>query len=81
MVEHGFAISPGTESFFSVSPNVIHADEAIHGIHKDKRRCYLKDERELLFFRHYSVINCFLECVANYTFKVSSQTVASGPRK
>ena len=70
MIEYGFAVSPGTEAFYAVSPSVIHADEAIHGIDIAKRGCYLEEERELTYFKHYTFLNCFMECVSNYTFQV-----------
>ena len=71
MIENGFAISPGTETFLAVTPEMIHADEAIHGISYEKRGCYLEDEKSLSYFRHYSFLNCFLECSSNFTADVS----------
>eukprot|EP00095_Tigriopus_kingsejongensis_P004645 snap_masked-scaffold29_size597861-processed-gene-1.10 protein:Tk04645 transcript:snap_masked-scaffold29_size597861-processed-gene-1.10-mRNA-1 annotation:"pickpocket protein 28 isoform x1" len=68
MIEYGFAITPGTETFLAVSPKLIHADENIHGISYLKRQCYLTGEKDLSFFRHYTFLNCYMECVANYTF-------------
>ena len=60
MVEYGFAISPGTENFFSLDPKSIHAgeriprlvpdtttDESLHGIDPLVRQCFLQDERWL----------------------------------
>ena len=70
LVEFGFALKPGTESFFSVVPEMIHADEAIHKFSYHKRQCYLHGEKELQYFRHYSFLNCFLECASNFTFQV-----------
>ncbi len=70
MVEYGFALHPGTEAFLSVSPTAIVADRAIHGMPREKRQCYLSKEKELAFFRHYTFLNCFMECAANFTFKV-----------
>ena len=70
MIEYGFALYPGTEAFYAVTPSVIHADTAIHGISYTKRGCYLENERELEFFKHYTFLNCFMECASNYTFQV-----------
>ena len=72
MVEYGFALHPGTEAFLSVSPTAIVADRAIHGMPREKRQCYLSKEKELAFFRHYTFLNCFMECAANFTFEVES---------
>ena len=71
LVEFGFALQPGTESFVAVDPEMIQADDAIHKFSTVKRQCYLEDEKELLYFKHYSFLNCFLECSTNYTFQVS----------
>ena len=71
MVEYGFAVHPGTETFLSVTPTNIIADENIHSLSKDKRQCYLKEEKHLAFFKHYTFLNCFMECSANYTFQVN----------
>jgi len=70
MVEHGFAISPGSEAFFAVKPAYIHADAAIHTIGYEKRGCYIDGERKLAFYKHYTFINCYMECAANFTFQV-----------
>ena len=67
MVEYGFAIRPGTEAFFAVDPTAIIADPDIHGIHYHKRQCYLAHEKPLTYFRHYSFLNCYMECAANFT--------------
>jgi amiloride-sensitive sodium channel len=70
MVEYGFAISPGAETFVAMIPEAIHADEAIHKFDYHKRQCYLQDEKYLQYYQHYSIINCFMECSVNYTLKV-----------
>ena len=69
MVEYGFAIEPGTETFFAVDPTAIHADEDIYDVNYHKRQCYLADEKPLAYFRHYSFLNCFMECTSNYTYE------------
>ncbi len=70
MVEYGFAVSPGAETFVAVSPEAIIGDEAIYKFDHQKRQCYLNSERQLRFFRHYSFLNCFRECATNHTFQV-----------
>ncbi len=72
MVEYGFAMRPGSENFLSVTPTAIHADEDIWSIPYDKRQCYLVNEKPLTYFKHYTFLNCYMECAANYTFEVSS---------
>lgn len=70
MVEYGFAISPGTENFFTIAPDVIHADDRIHGIDPHVRNCFLEGEKHLAFYQHYTSLNCLMECASNYTFHV-----------
>ncbi len=68
MIEYGFAIHPGTETFLSVTPSALVADKTIHGFSRDKRQCYLRGEKELAYFRDYTFLNCFMECSTNFTF-------------
>ena len=67
MVDYGFSISPGEEAFIGVSPEGIISGEEIKNIDMDKRGCYATGERELAFYHHYSLLNCYMECVSNYT--------------
>ena len=39
----------------------------IKAISMDKRGCYATGERRLAFYHHYSLLNCYMECVSNYT--------------
>ena len=41
MTEYGNAIAPGTETYLTVYPEMIHADHAIHKFDYHKRQCYL----------------------------------------
>ena len=70
MIQKGFAISPGTENFVAVTPSTIYAEEEIHGMSHEERGCYLDEEQELAYFRHYSFLNCFMELSANFTAEV-----------
>ena len=70
MKEYGFAIAPGTETFLSVRPDVIHSHEDIIDIGYNRRGCYVDEEKELRFYKYYAYLNCFLECTSNYTFDV-----------
>ena len=71
LLEYGFGVHPGKETFVSVRPEMIHADEDIHTYDYHKRQCYLDEDRELFFFKNYTFLNCFQECAANYTKEVS----------
>ncbi|XP_059082617.1 pickpocket protein 28-like isoform X1 [Tigriopus californicus] len=80
MIEYGFAISPGSETFFTINPTLMHAQESIHGISYTKRQCYLQHEKDLRFFRHYTFLNCFMECVSNFTFRTCGCVAYYMPR-
>ena len=71
MSEYGFILAPGSENFVELDPRMLTSDEAIHDIEPEQRVCFIANERQLKFFRHYSFINCFRECVSNHTFAVS----------
>ena len=74
LLEYGFGVHPGTETFVSVKPEMIHAEKAIQSFDYHKRQCYLNSDRELFFFKNYTFLNCFQECAANYTKEVCLQT-------
>ena len=75
MVDYGFSIAPGEEAFVGVSPEGIHSDNDITAIDMDKRGCYASGERRLAFYNHYSLLNCYMECVSNYTDEVSNHPI------
>ena len=70
LLEYGFGVHPGTETFVSVKPEEIHASHEIHDYDYHTRQCYLDTDRELLFFKNYTFLNCFQECASNYTKEV-----------
>ena len=78
MSEYGFILAPGSENFVELDPRMLTSDEAIYGIEPEQRICFTANERKLKFFRHYSFINCFRECVSNHTFAVSIMACAQG---
>ena len=70
LLEYGFALSPGSENFISVTPEMIAADHSIHKFDYHLRQCYLNEDKELHFFKNYTFLNCFQECASNYTNEV-----------
>ena len=74
LLEFGFGIHPGMETFVSVMPEMTHALESIHKFSYHTRQCYLNDDRELFFFKNYTFLNCFQECVSNYTQQVGDHS-------
>ncbi len=72
MSQYGVALSPGTETFFSVTPNFVFAkQDEINKFEVGKRHCYFNGEKELSYFNHYSYLNCFAECVAKTANQVN----------
>ena len=72
LLEFGFGVNPGTETFISVKPEGIEASPEIHAYDYQTRQCYLDSDKELHFFKNYTFLNCFQECAANYTKEVGS---------
>ena len=70
LLEYGFGVYPGMETYISVVPEMVVADEAIHKFDYLQRQCYLNEDRNLKFFKDYTFLNCFMECASNYTFNV-----------
>ena len=66
---HGFLLAPGTETYVSVTPKVTLADNSVRKFGSSVRHCYLENERQLGYFRHYNEDNCLEECLANFTMK------------
>ena len=76
MVEYGFALNPGTETFMSIKAEVLQSVRAIENIDYAKRACYMPIEKSLRYYNIYAYLNCQLECTANYTFKVRTFFIA-----
>ena len=55
-----------------MTPEAIRAKEAIYKFDYAKRQCYLESDRDLHFYRHYSFLNCYMECSSNVTFQVGN---------
>ena len=72
LVEYGFGLLPGTETFMAMQAEVIHSTHDIININSGIRNCLMQEESNLRFFQHYAYLNCMMECTANYTFKVSA---------
>ena len=71
LVEFGFAIQPGTESFMALKAEVLHSLSSIQKIPYEKRACYMQGEKNLRYYNNYAYLNCYMECSANHTFHVS----------
>lgn len=70
LIEYGYGVYPGMETYVSVVPEMVVVDKAIHKFDYHQRQCYLNEDKDLYFFRNYTFLNCFMECASNYTFEV-----------
>ena len=71
LVEFGFGISPGTENFMTIQPDMLYSHQSIEKLHHGIRSCYMGAEKYLRFYQNYAYLNCFMECASNHTFDVS----------
>ena len=67
LLEFGFGVHPGMETFVDIIPEMTHSLDTIHKFDYHMRQCYINSDKELYFFKNYTFLNCFQECVANYT--------------
>ncbi|XP_063917674.1 pickpocket protein 28-like [Zophobas morio] len=66
-----YYISVPTNKYLSavVEGEYVRSSENLSKIKAKKRRCYMRDEYSLKYFKIYTQSNCFLECRTNYTLK------------
>ena len=67
LLEFGSGVHPGMETFVDIIPEMTHSLSTIHKFDYHMRQCYINSDKELHFFKNYTFLNCFQECVANYT--------------
>lgn len=65
-----FQLSPGAVKLFLINPIGTKAMEGIRKYSPEVRKCYYPRERQLRFFKMYSLRNCETECLANYTLEI-----------
>ncbi|CAB4063054.1 ASICN [Lepeophtheirus salmonis] len=68
MVDFGFGLPPGSENFISLLPSYIHSNNDIHSLDYKVRQCFFEDEKSLMYFKHFTYLNCIIECITNQTF-------------
>ncbi|CAO1405347.1 unnamed protein product [Diamesa serratosioi] len=52
-----------------ITPVVIYSEENLRKFSPEKRHCYFDDEKKLRFYKKYTMNNCEMECLSNYTLK------------
>lgn len=55
-------------------------DKFLQGFPLHQRGCYNENERQLRFFKQYTMVNCLEECVANFTIKKCGCVAYYAPR-
>ncbi|KAL4711876.1 hypothetical protein ACJJTC_006045 [Scirpophaga incertulas] len=61
----GEIFGPGMEARVIIQPRILDAQSDLQYIEINKRLCLFSDEKELLFYRTYTLKNCEMECEAN----------------
>ncbi|KAJ0173050.1 hypothetical protein K1T71_011226 [Dendrolimus kikuchii] len=61
----GDIFGPGAEVRVAIHPKILDAQPALRSIDINKRVCLFSDEKELVFFRTYTLKNCEMECEAH----------------
>ncbi|KAL0818256.1 hypothetical protein ABMA28_008749 [Loxostege sticticalis] len=60
----GEIYGPGIEARVTIQPRILDAQEDLQTIDVSKRLCLFSSEKELVFFRTYTLKNCEMECEA-----------------
>lgn len=76
-----FQLSPESFKLFLINAKSTVAKEEIRKYSPDVRRCYYPSERQLRYYKKYSLANCENECMANYTLDKCGCVKFSMPRK
>ncbi|XP_071743578.1 pickpocket protein 28 [Lepeophtheirus salmonis] len=80
MVDFGFGLPPGSENFISLLPSYIHSNNDIHSLDYKVRQCFFEDEKSLMYFKHFTYLNCIIECITNQTFSMCGCVAYYMPR-
>ena len=63
--ERGFLVSPGFETHCGINPQSSYNSPLFDVLNVDERKCYLESENILQYYSHYSMSNCFAECLTD----------------
>lgn len=59
----------GMDINIELTPEIIRTDEDLRSLNPKDRECYFDGEKTLKYFRKYSMANCILECIADFSIK------------
>lgn len=62
-----FRLSLGRSVLFTISPKLTVPSANICGYKPSDRHCLINSEKRLRFYKHYTLHNCQVECIANFT--------------
>lgn len=65
----------------TVDPVLLETDNRVLAYDLSARQCYKNEERKLRFYRQYTIHNCRLECLSNFTLARCGCVKYSMPRK
>lgn len=68
--DQGLVVGIGYEMNFRLEVTRSEAMPTIRSISRDDRQCLFQNEKELLYHKHYTRLNCENECVAEYLYKL-----------
>lgn len=63
--ERGFLVSPGFEMHCGINPQSSYNSPIFDNLEVNERKCYLQSENILKYYSHYSMSNCFVECLTD----------------
>lgn len=62
-----FQLSLHRSTLVAVVPKVVISSPNIYNYSPSDRHCFFNSERHLRFYKHYTQLNCRVECLANFT--------------
>lgn len=75
-----FYLSPGKTVALSIEPKKTTTSDDARAHRPQQRRCFFNSERKLRFYKQYTLRNCELECLSNYTLEMCECVKYSMPR-
>ncbi|XP_068140958.1 pickpocket protein 11 [Drosophila tropicalis] len=76
-----FYVPSGSEAHLMIKVFGTHSGSQLRSLPLDKRRCYLKDERQLFHFDVYRQINCLAECRSERLYGICGCLPSHLPRQ
>lgn len=66
--------------FLSIKAAVKRVDKSLRIFPPIQRKCYFEDERQLRYFKMYTINNCIQECMSNFTHLHCNNSLLAAPR-